>query len=158
MDGAVLAGPVAGPQGLLVDLADGGEGQGVDDLDGLGRLVGTLLLLDQGDEAGGVDGGAGPGDDDGGDGLAPAVVGDADDGGGGDVGVGGQHVLHFLGIDVEPAADDHVVLAIDDIDVAVVVAPGHVPGVDPPVPDDFGGEFGPLPVAAHHGPGPQARD
>src|SRR4051812_11554549 len=142
VDGARLAGPVTGPEGLLVDLADRGEREGVDDLHRLGGLVGALLLLDQGHEAAGVEEGAGAGDDDGGDGLAPAVVGDPDHGRGGDVGVGGEDVLHLLGVDVEPPADDHVVLAVDDVDVPLVVTPAHVLGVDPPVPDHLGGQVG----------------
>ncbi len=39
----------------------------------------------------------------------------------GDGGVGGEHVLHLPREDVEPARDDHVLLAVDDRVEAVVV-------------------------------------
>ena len=44
-----------------------------------------------------------------------------------------------LGIDVEPTADDHVLLPVDDVEEAVGVAECHVAGQKPPVTQCRGG-------------------
>ena len=63
-------------------------------------------------------------DDRGADLLAEGLVRDADDGGLGDGGVLVEHLLDLARVDVQPAADDQVLLAVDDEEVAVLV---HVP-------------------------------
>jgi hypothetical protein len=64
--------------------------------------------------------------DDGVDRLAPLVRRHAEHGGVHDVGMGMQDRLDLRGVDVHPAADDHVVLAVADVDVALVVDVGDV--------------------------------
>ena len=50
-----------------------------------------------------------------------------------DDGVHVQHDLHFPGVDVEPAGDDHPFLAALEEDVAVGIDQGEIPRVKPPV-------------------------
>ena len=72
------------------------------------------------------------GDRDEGDGdLAPVVVGRGDDRGLGDRGVGGQRLLDLDRGDVLAAGDDHVLLAVAQLDVAVGVHDAEVAGVEP---------------------------
>ena len=58
--------------------------------------------------------------------LAPGLVGLADDGGLRDGRVRRQDVLDLAGVDVDPAGDDQVLLAVDDVHVALVVADDDV--------------------------------
>ena len=44
-----------------------------------------------------------------------------------------QGALDFRGIDVEPAVDDHLLLAVDDVEIALLIRHREVPGVHPPV-------------------------
>ena len=61
-----------------------------------------------------------------------------------------EHRLHFGGVDVLPAGDDHVLDPIDDVDKAVVVRVANVAGVEPPFcVDRFGGGVGSIPVSGH---------
>ena len=76
---------------------------------------------------------AGLEDDRGADVLAELVVGQAHDRGLHDVGVLVEHLLDLARVDVEAAADDHLLLAVDDEEIAVVVDPGQIAGVKPPV-------------------------
>ena len=61
-----------------------------------------------------------------------------------------EHLLDLARIDVVTAADDHVLLAVDDEEVAVLVDLAHVAGVQPAVADRLGGRVLALPVALHH--------
>ena len=62
-----------------------------------------------------------------------------------------EHLLDLARIDVVAAADDQVLLAVDDEEVAVLVDPCHVARDEPAVVGDrLGGRVGPLPVAVHH--------
>ena len=61
-----------------------------------------------------------------------------------------EHVLDVLGIDVLPAGDDHVLLAVDDEQVAVLVTVADVAGVKPAVADRRRGRLGRAPVLADH--------
>ena len=65
--------------------------------------------------------------------LAPPLVGMADDGGLEDVGVFVEHALDLGGGDVLPAGDDHVLLAVLDVEEAVLVEPADVAGPEPAV-------------------------
>lgn len=69
--------------------------------------------------------------------LAVHVVGDAEDGGRGDVGVPCEHLLHLGRIHVVPVADDHVLLTVDDRQDAVDVG-AEVAGAEPSVDDRLG--------------------
>ena len=93
---------------------------------------------------------AGPHDDDRLHGLAPALVGHADDGDLLDLTQRRDHVLDLARVEVVAAADDHVALAVDDRDVAVGVAPPQVAGRRPAVGvDHLGSRPGIVPVATH---------
>ena len=50
-DLALLPRPIAGPHRFLVDLANGGQRQPIDELDALWRMRGALAVLDELDEA-----------------------------------------------------------------------------------------------------------
>ena len=58
--------------------------------------------------------------------LAPLVVGHPEDGRVHHVGMRVEHGLDLGRIDVHPAADDHVLLAVADVDEALLVDPRHV--------------------------------
>src|SRR5690606_23095704 len=75
-----------------------------------------------------IDGGAGGRLDDGGDRLAPLLVRDAEHRAFAHSGEGEDAALDLRRVDVEPAADDHVLLAVDDVDEAVLVLEAHVAG------------------------------
>src|SRR5207237_2455881 len=57
---------------------------------------------------------------------------------------------HFDGRDVFAAADDDVLLAVDDVDVVFFVPHGHIAGVQPTLRHDFGGGRGLFVVAVHN--------
>src|SRR4029453_1708037 len=80
------------------------------------------------------DGVAGLGLDDGMDRFAPLVGRHPEDGGIHDIGMGVQHRLDLRRVDFHPAADDHFVLAVADVDVALVVDVGDVAHRLPAVP------------------------
>ena len=82
--------------------------------------------------------------------LAPLLVGDADDGAVAHRRVGPDHLLDFARVDVEAAADDHVLLAVGDVEVAVGVEVADVAGVQPAVDDRLRGLVRRLVVALHH--------
>jgi hypothetical protein len=62
---------------------------------------------------------------------APLLVPGADHGDVRDRRVSGQHVLDLGAVDVLPARDDHVLLAVDDVQEAFVVGADQVAGVEP---------------------------
>src|SRR5215216_349210 len=106
-------------------------------LDELTQLVGVdlLALLEH-------DGGA--------DLLAHLVVGDADDGGLGDRGVLVEDLFDLARVHVVAAADDHLLLAVDDEEVAVLVDLAHVAGAEPAIlVEDLVRGVVPVPVALH---------
>jgi len=61
-----------------------------------------------------------------------------------------EHGLDLAGVDVDPAADEHVLGAAHDVEVAVVVESAQVAGSQPPVDQGLGGLIGVAPVAGHH--------
>ncbi len=140
-----------GAQAGLVDLADGIARQGVDDVDAGGHLdpgqtvgqVGEQFLL------GRVPIGTGHHVRD--RHLAVHVVGGcADHGAFEDRRVGGEGVLDLLGIQVFSAPDDHVLDAVDQGEVAVVVEPSDVAGVQPPGDDGAGRLLRDAEITGHH--------
>src|SRR5579875_2864906 len=82
--------------------------------------------------------------------LAPLVMRDAEHRGLADGRVLVEHLLDLARVDVVAAADDELLLAVDDEEVAVLVDPAHVAGVQPAVDDGLRRGLRPLPVAAHH--------
>jgi hypothetical protein len=74
---------------------------------------------------------------------------DADHGGLGDRRVLVEDLLDLTRVDVVAAADDQVLLAVDDEEVAVGVLAGQVAGAEPPVGDRLPGRLLAGPVALH---------
>ena len=83
-------------------------------------------------------------------GLTPCRVRHADERDLGDLGVRGQDVLHLGAVDVLAARDDHVLLAVDHVEVAVLVLPDEVAGVEPAAAEGLGGLVRLVPVLLHH--------
>ena len=54
-----------------------------------------------------------------------------------------ERLLDLPRVDVVAAADDHVLHAVDDEEVAVLVAVAEVAGVEPAAPHGLGGGLGP---------------
>ena len=81
--------------------------------------------------------------------FAEARFGHADDGHVLDGVVGAHEVFYLHGVDVFAAGDDHVLLAVNKVDEAVLVHAGHVAGVEPAVLDALGGGLLVLVVAEH---------
>ncbi len=62
-----------------------------------------------------------------------------------------DHLFHLVGVDVEAAHQDHVFLAIDDLEVTALVDGADVAGAKVAVGrHDLGGLVRPLPIAGHH--------
>ncbi|MNL53410.1 hypothetical protein D3C87_1766540 [compost metagenome] len=60
-----------------------------------------------------------------------------------------QHLLDFAGVHVEAAGNDHVLLAVGQVQVAFGVDVADVAGVQPAVDEGFGGLVRLLVVALH---------
>ena len=99
------------------------------------------------DDGFGVDGGAGAGGEVGLDLVLAELGGDGDDGAVEDGGVGLDGVLDLLGGDVLAAAADDILLAVDEIEKAVVVEASHIAGVEPAVLESLAGLVFEAPVA-----------
>ena len=63
--------------------------------------------------------------------------------------VPGEHVLDLGAVDVLAAGDDHVLLAVDDVDEALFVHPAQIAGVEPAAGERLRGRLGLVPVAGH---------
>ena len=81
--------------------------------------------------------------------VAPFLVGKSDDRGFDDALAGEQHVLHFARIDVVAAGNQHVVLAVDQIEEPVLVHVADVARVQPPASKGSRGRFRIVPVIGH---------
>src|SRR3954464_12781826 len=81
--------------------------------------------------------------------LPHLLVGHRDHGGLGHGGVLVEDLLDLARVDVVAAADDHVLLAVDDEEVAVLVDAGHVARVEPAVAQDLLRGVVAVPVALH---------
>src|SRR5262245_48708355 len=129
--------PASGPERLaelpLEDLARARAGQLRGERDRARDLVGGQVAARKGDNVGSGERGAGPGDDHGVDALSPLVAGDAEHRHVDDVRMALQRALDLRRVDVHPAGDDHVRLAVADVVEALRVAIGHVAHRDEPV-------------------------
>src|ERR1700684_4503866 len=152
----LVVGPVLAAECLLVDLPGGGFRQFLHDMDRLGCLVRAFLPPDGLFDLMQVDLFAWAHGDEGGDGLAPFIVGNADDRDGGHAGAGGDHVLDLARVHVERARDDDVFLPVDQVEEALLVADGEIAGVQPATFERRGGQLGLVAVAGHYYPGAQA--
>src|SRR5580693_8244500 len=119
------------PQFALEDLSGGRARQRAGELHGLRALEVGQPLPRPGNDRLGRRLGAGHRDDHGVHGLAPHRIGPPDDSDLGHGRVIGEHGLHLRRVDVLAAADDHVLGAVHDVEVAVGGQPADVPG---PVP------------------------
>src|SRR5215210_3332815 len=115
------------------ELADGALGQVLAELDGLRGLVGGEALLTEGQDLLLRRLGARPLDDEGLDGLTPVLVGDAYRDGLGHVGVLEEDLFHLARVDVVARGQDHVLLPVHDVEVAVLVHLRNVARVKPAV-------------------------
>ena len=115
-----------------------------------GVLVGGDPLLGELDDVLGGGGGALAQRDRGAHLLAHQLVRHPDHGDLDDVGVGVDDLLDLARVHVHAAAQDHVLLAVDDREVALVVHGREVAGAEPAVGDGLGGRLGLAPVALHH--------
>src|SRR5690606_19687013 len=141
-DDVEVAVGVAGAKGLLVELADAGLGDLVDEGPALGQLPLGELACEEVAEFGGGGGGA-VGQDDGAQGaLVPLLVGDADDGGLGDGGVAHDGVLQVDRGDPLAAGLDDVLGAVNQGQVAVGGDLADVAGAQPPVVELVGVHLG----------------
>src|SRR5215207_9388113 len=133
------------------DLARRALGQLVDEPDLARILVGGDALLDEALHVLGRRAGSRLQGDRGTDLLAQTVVWDAHDRDLADGGMLVEDLFDLARVDVEPAADDQLLLAVDDEEVAVLVALREIAGVQPSVlVDGPGGRFRAVPIAAHH--------
>ena len=114
----------------------------------LGALTLPMRSLTNAVTSAGVDAGARPQLEDGGDPLAPLLVGQPDHGAVLDVRVRHQRLLDLGRVDVEAAGDDHVLGPVDDEQEAVVVEVADVAGVVPAVRRRLGGGLRVAVVAA----------
>src|SRR5258705_8901910 len=128
----------------------GALGQLVDEPHLAGVFVGSDPVFDEGADLRGGGADARFEHDGGADLFAEQFVGDADDGGLGDGGMLVEHLLDLARIHVVAAADDELLLSIDDVVAAVFVDSTDVTGGEPAVDDARLGGLGQLPVALHH--------
>src|SRR3954447_6672483 len=131
VDLAVAAGPEGLAEAEFLHLAGRRTRDGVDEVDRGGRLVAGDALLAVPDDGRLVDLAAGSPYDDRLDGLAPLLVRHTDHGALGDALERVDAVLDLDGRDVLAAGDDHVLLAVVDREVALVVDRAAVAGVEP---------------------------
>src|SRR6266436_2702050 len=82
--------------------------------------------------------------------LTPLLIGHSNNGALPDLRQRHDSPFDFPAIYVEPAADDHVLLAIDDIDVPVLVHIANVTGVVPAVRPDLCSGLGQVVIPARH--------
>src|SRR5262249_3919679 len=121
-------------EGGALELAQGGAGQGGEQVDAFGALVAGQGGVRVGDEGGLVEGVAGAAGDPRGDLLTPVRVRNPGDGRLPDRGVALQALSAPGGVGVEPAGDDHLLAAAADHQVAGGgVEPADVAGAEPAV-------------------------
>src|SRR5580692_4033970 len=130
---AILPRPKGIAQMAAQDLAGGVARQGFDEVDRLRRLEARDALAGEADDIRRRRLLAGLHHHDGLDRLAPFVVGHADHGDFGDIGVIADRAFDLGGIDVLAARDDHVLDAVVDIEIAVAVHVAGVAGAQPAV-------------------------
>ena len=82
--------------------------------------------------------------------FAPVGVGHADHGAVLHRGVAPDHLLDLARVDVEAARDDHVLLAVDHVQVAALVEHADVAGMVPAEGARLGGGFGVVVIAGRH--------
>ena len=64
--------------------------------------------------------------------------------------MGGHHILDLVRVDVEAGHENHVLLAIDDVEIAAFIHAPDIAGTQPAIGGDgLGGFFGALPIAGH---------
>src|SRR5690348_12157858 len=86
----------------------------------------------------------------GGDFLAEMLIRDSDDGGFGYGWMLVDDLFDLARVHVESAADDHVLLPVHDVEIAVLVDSGQVAGLEPAAGDRLGRGARVAPVSLHH--------
>src|SRR5258708_765010 len=82
--------------------------------------------------------------------LSVALVRHTDDGGQAHRRVSHEHLLDFAWVDVEASANNHILHAVDDIEIAIFIPSSDVARVEPAMAHGFGGCIGALFVALPH--------
>src|ERR1700761_6425797 len=130
---SLSAGPIGVSQRTLEYLAGRVAWQVVNEVDRGRTLVVRETLPAEGDDVGRGELRAWSRDDDGLDGLAPPIVGNADDHPFAHAWAGVQHALDLGTVDVLAASDDHVLEPVQDVQEPGVVQPSDVAGAEPAV-------------------------
>src|SRR5260370_33938324 len=82
--------------------------------------------------------------------LAPLLVGHADHRDIGDRGMAEERALHFRRIDVLATRDDHVLDAIINVEITILVAVAGIPGMEPTVADGPRRRLRQGPISEHY--------
>src|SRR5437016_10213226 len=61
-----------------------------------------------------------------------------------------QHLFDLAWVDVEAAANNHILHSVDDVEVAIFVAPPNIAGMEPAMAHRFGGCIGALVITLHY--------
>ncbi|VTR64492.1 hypothetical protein DESC_190109 [Desulfosarcina cetonica] len=133
--------PVRFAQDPFENLTRGGTGKFIHDLHRAGTFIPGQVGRAMGQDIFGCNGIAVFQDHQGLDLFTEIGVRNTDDGDLGDLGNLGDHLLDFGRIDILPAADDHVVLAVGQVVIAFLVEIGHIAGGGPFTVNGFGGFF-----------------
>ena len=59
------------------------------------------------------------------------------------------HLFKLSGINIVPAAEDHVLFSVNDRKITVFVDDSDIAGMEPPVLECLGGRLGPFVIALH---------
>src|ERR1700730_10937802 len=145
----VVAAPIRCPQSLLVDFSVEQTREALHEIDAAWFLVARYFAARVIDQLHFARRAARPHLHTGLDRFTPYLVRDRNDRHIGNVRVGAQRLFDFPGVDVLPARDDHVLLAVDHIDELAAVDETEVLGMDPSITKDFRGQLRLVPIAAH---------
>src|SRR3990170_2323004 len=132
-----LASPIGLAQRRLLHFADRGARQGADQRDAPRNLVAADVRPAMVDDLLGRERHTGFGHDDREQRLAVPIVGNTDDRRLADAGVTVQNGLDFAGVNVLAAGDDHVLLAVDQEEIPILVEAPEVAGMKPSVPENL---------------------
>jgi len=130
--------------------SEGALGEFVHELDRLRSLEGGEVLPAEiqevllTDRAGGLEG------DKGLDHLAVHGIGDPDNPRFQDIRMHMKNIFDFFGVDIFSSPDDQVLFPVCDVNIIVFVHVSHIAGMEPPVPQRFGGLPRLVPVPLHH--------
>src|SRR5229473_1856597 len=148
-DHATVSGPERRPYRLLVDLAHSRQRKLRDKGHFFRRVQASLALFDERDEFGFANVAIRLADNERENTFAPFSVGHAYHGSHADTRMAGQDILDLTWVDVEAARDDHVLLAVNDIETALSIGTRDVAGVQPTTRERRLGLLRLMPVVTH---------